>query len=578
MHQSSRSAGGLALQGLGVVGLVLLAAVAACGDGDSSGEPSQDAGAVTPNDSGTNPNPNDAGIAPNDSGVIPEPTTYTIGGTVTGLAPSTGDAGLADAGQGALVLQNGSEKITVSKNGAFAFTTKGTSGAGFEVVVSAQPDNPVQTCTVSGGKGTIATGNVTSVTVNCDTKKLTIGGHVTGLVGGGLKLRVNDTEDVSIAVVDGTYAFPSSLASGATYSVTVKANPTNRWQNCTLVNATGQVDDTNVTNIDVTCVDQTFTVSGTLTGVTTADLVMKNTYSGGGGPETINPAANAPTFAFVQPVRSGETFAVSTSGPYHCDITGGAATMAGANVTDVAVACTPSTFDYAFTGAPQSFVVPAWATSLDVVLEGAQGGSDFAGSVNYGGKVTATVAVTPGETLSLYVGGQPASITGGYNGGGNGESGGRGGGGATDLRRGATLADRFLVAGGGGGGGFWAGVNLEIVGGVGGDLTGGSGYRVPDYASNPGGQGATQSASGTGTCVSYDNPAMSGGLGFGGAPAGCGCQGYGGGGGYYGGAGSGNCRGGGGGSGFAAAVGVANVVHTAGGASPGNGRIHIDAK
>ncbi len=282
-----------------------------------------------------------------------------------------------------------------------------------------------------------------------------------------------------------------------------------------------------------------------------------------------HPAANATTFAFLQPVRSGQTFAVTAGGTYHCSVTGGAATMAGANVSDVAVACTPATFDYAFTGAAQSFVVPAWATALDVVLEGAQGGTDFAGSTNYGGKVTATVTVTPGETLSLFVGGQPGDTNGGYNGGGNGESGGRGGGGATDLRRGATLADRLLVAGGGGGAGYWASASLEVVGGAGGGLTGGSGYRVPDFASNPGGEGATQTGSGNGTCISFNNPAVSGGLGYGGAPSGCGCQGYGGGGGYYGGAGSGNCRGGGGGSGFAAAVGVTNVVQTPGGATPG---------
>jgi hypothetical protein len=74
---------------------------------------------------------------------------------------------------------------------------------------------------------------------------------------------------------------------------------------------------------------------------------------------------------------------------------------------------------------------------------------------------------------------------------------------------------------------------------------------------------------------------VSGGLGFGGTTAGknCGCNGYGGGGGYYGGAASGNCRGGGGGSAFTApAANATNIVHTAGGAAPGNGRATITLK
>lgn len=236
-------------------------------------------------------------------------------------------------------------------------------------------------------------------------------------------------------------------------------------------------------------------------------------------------------------------------------------------------AATGCTYDFGYTGNEQTFIVPSGITSIAVVLEGAQGGTDNAAIQNYGGKVSATLAVSLNELLYLYVGGQPAGEAGGYNGGGAGDNGGKGGGGATDIRRaGNGLADRILVAGGGGGGGKWS--NLDVVGGKGGGLDGQAGFRAPN---DPGGKGGTQVGSGTGTCVSFDVATVSGALGVGGTTVGknCGCLGFGGGGGYYGGAASGNCRGGGGGSAFTAAQGVTNVVHELGGAAPGNGHIRI---
>ncbi|CAN5365126.1 hypothetical protein BH09BAC5_BH09BAC5_12970 [soil metagenome] len=203
-----------------------------------------------------------------------------------------------------------------------------------------------------------------------------------------------------------------------------------------------------------------------------------------------------------------------------------------------------------YTGAMQTYVVPAGVTTLTLETWGAQGGANWVNNVNFGGYAKADFSVTPGETLYIFAGQQPNGITGGFNGGGNGEAAGQGGGGASDVRQGGmTLNDRIIVAGGGGGAGYWS--NLHVVGGVGGGSTGGDGYRDPSYASNPGGRGGTQTAGGAdGTCASLNNTICAGGFGFGGIPVSCGCEGYGGGGGWYGGAGSGNCRGGGGGSGY----------------------------
>ena len=62
------------------------------------------------------------------------------------------------------------------------------------------------------------------------------------------------------------------------------------------------------------------------------------------------------------------------------------------------------TFDY--TGAPQNFVVPDGVTQLDVQAWGARGGNGLMGEGGLGGFIRTTLAVTPFETLHVYVGGR----------------------------------------------------------------------------------------------------------------------------------------------------------------------------
>lgn len=240
--------------------------------------------------------------------------------------------------------------------------------------------------------------------------------------------------------------------------------------------------------------------------------------------------------------------------------------------TVAAINCPTGNQTFSFTGAAQSFTVPSCVNSIVVDVRGAQGGSGYGPNTNYGGRVVCTLAVTPGEVLQINVGGQGGQSQGGWNGGGAGDAAGYGGGGASDIRRGGTsLNDRVVVAGGGGGGGFWSG--SEVVGGKGGGLVGQAGFRAPNSA---GGDGGTQSGSGTGTCSSTNNPIVSGGFGFGGTTVGnnCGCEGYGGGSGWYGGAASGNCRGGGGGSSYTDPNIATGVQHTQG-SQVGNGSVTV---
>jgi hypothetical protein len=251
------------------------------------------------------------------------------------------------------------------------------------------------------------------------------------------------------------------------------------------------------------------------------------------------------------------------------------------------------TFD--FTGAEQQFIVPAGVTQVTIQAWAAQGGAGQqvaggSGDGGNGGFVQATIAVTPGGTLFIYVGGRGGNGVGtvggagGFNSGGRGGDGsfpgaGGGGGGASDVRRGGnTLNDRVVVAGAGGGGGS---IVAGGDGGGGGDLSGGNGSNATTGAT--GGGGGTQAAGGTGGAggVPAGPAGVAGGLGSGGAGGtGSAVGGGGGGSGFFGGGGGqgasfgeGSSGGGGGGSSFTI-PGATGVIHQQG-ARTGDGQVVI---
>lgn len=257
---------------------------------------------------------------------------------------------------------------------------------------------------------------------------------------------------------------------------------------------------------------------------------------------------------------------------------------------------TTCTITFAFTGDYYAWTVPSGTSSLTVDAKGAKGGkgmnSGSTATPGNGGRVQATLSVTPGSSLYLYVGGQGSSATtsgstgtGGWNGGGRGGVGngtgwsGGGGGGASDVRTAAGNLNTRLIVAGGGGGSSCDFCNANDNGGDGGGLTGLSGTT---YLGHSGGGGGTQSSGGLGT-TTYTGWAVSqaGSLGLGGhahvndvtTPSSSINGGGGGGGGYYGG-GGGTWRGGGGGSSYTDPVKASNVTHTQGG-NAGDGTISI---
>ncbi|NUM51639.1 MAG: T9SS type A sorting domain-containing protein [Flavobacteriales bacterium] len=266
-----------------------------------------------------------------------------------------------------------------------------------------------------------------------------------------------------------------------------------------------------------------------------------------------------------------------------------------------------------YTGSMQYYVVPQCVDTITIHSWGAEGANAVDKLPNNtvagkGGYASGKLAVSPGDSIWVFVGGQGnINGNGGWNGGGNGGYGSPGGscfggnagggGGASDIRvNGKLLNNRILVAGGGGGSGrdYCNGSCQPCgCGGSGGDSGGNTGvngnaayncgFSYPGQGINFGG-GGTQGAGGTaGPCDnSGPNVGTVGAIGVGGNGAG-GTQdvaGGGGGGGYYGGGGGGGAQngsgvgGGGGAGGSSYIVGVINGA-TLPGVRSGNGMVVI---
>ena len=226
-----------------------------------------------------------------------------------------------------------------------------------------------------------------------------------------------------------------------------------------------------------------------------------------------------------------------------------------------------TTYSTATGNSYETFVVPDGVTVLLIKVWGAGGGvSNTETSSNQmygggGGYAQCDVAVTPGESLRIYVGQPGSSCSGSYY------SPGASGGGYSGVFRSTTP---LAIAGAGGGGSVFGfgGAGETWFAGNGGAETGGNGQtKNQSVYTFTGGRGGTQSAGGASVCTTYSSSTWScsvagsslqGGAGgsrgstgalAGGAPGGGNSGGYttsgsqrnagggGGGGGYYGGSG-----------------------------------------
>ena len=278
--------------------------------------------------------------------------TYTVGGTVSKL-------------NGSLVLQNNNgDNLTVAVNGAFNFATAVSYGNPYSVTVLTQP--PGQTCSVSTGAGTVSGGNVTNVVVVCSTDAYSVGGNVSGLTGS-VVLQDNNGDNLSVNA-NGAITFATMVAFGSPYSVTVLTQPVG--QSCSLASNTGTMGTAAVTNVAITCVNNSYTIGGTVSKLN-GSLVLQDNNG-----DNLTVAVNG-AFNFATAVSYGNPYSVTVftqPAGQVCSVVSGSGS-ATANVTNVAIACASQ-----MGGAMQGTALNLVSTSVVSTLAGSGGAGSLDGT------------------------------------------------------------------------------------------------------------------------------------------------------------------------------------------------------
>src|SRR5437773_11875856 len=152
------------------------------------------------------------------------------------------------------------------------------------------------------------------------------------------------------------------------------------------------------------------------------------TFQGGAGNEPLTAASAAPRRARRLAVAAVALVVSALATPLA--LPGAASAAPSCQPSGAQIVCT-----FAYTGAAQTWTVPAGVTQATFDLYGAAGGTRAAPAAGLGGRATATIAVTAGDTLQVNVGGRGGNGPqgdGGFNGGGSATGGaGAGGGGGT---------------------------------------------------------------------------------------------------------------------------------------------------
>jgi hypothetical protein len=302
---------------------------------------------------------------------------YHVTGTVTGLT-----------GSGLVLRNNGTYDVIINSNGPFDFGPDFANGTPYDVEVLTQPNNG-QICAVSNGSGTIS-GTDAQVSVDCVALEYTVGGTVSGL-DGTLVLQNNGLDDLTLTG-NGDFTFATPVTDGGAYLISVLTQPAQ--QTCEVSNASGAMAGADVTDVQVSCTDNSYLIGVSVSGLGAAGLVLQNNgaddliITGNGG------------FAFATPVTHGGAYLVSVlthPAQQTCEVSNASGTVAGANVTDVQVSCTDNSYFIggSVTGLDGELVLQN--NGADDLSISSNGGFVFAQPLLHGSPYQVTVAVLPNE-------------------------------------------------------------------------------------------------------------------------------------------------------------------------------------
>ncbi|MEE4203257.1 MAG: choice-of-anchor U domain-containing protein [Halieaceae bacterium] len=204
---------------------------------------------------------------------------------------------------------------------------------------------PTNLCAVGTSSGVSGTGDWTwtcqgvngGASANCSAAILTntVGGNASGIANGqSVVLQNNGGDDLTVSS-NGAFTFATAINSGADYSVTVLTQPAN--QTCLVTGGSGTNPGVDVTSVTVSCVTDTYSIGGTLSGLAAGESVVLQNNAG----DDLTVSASG-AFTFATEIASGTDYAVTVlTQPtgQTCAVTNGSGSNVTADVTNVGLAC-----------------------------------------------------------------------------------------------------------------------------------------------------------------------------------------------------------------------------------------------
>ncbi len=237
----------------------------------------------------------------------------------------------------------------------------------------------------------------------------TLGGTIAGLGANSGLVLANGGTTFTVAASATSFTFPTPLASGTAYAVSVQSAPAGLT--CTVAGGTGTLT-ANVTNVVVTCADNAYTVGGTIalaagsSATSVSGLVLAN------GSDVYSVPAGATTFTMptlvayqssyqvvVKTQPTGMSCAVTPSTP---------STMPAANVTTVKVTCTDQPYTI---GGTVTINGPTGVTLSDqgLVIDNTSNGDSYTFSTN-ASAFTMPMSVPYASAYALTIASQPTGL------------------------------------------------------------------------------------------------------------------------------------------------------------------------
>lgn len=168
-----------------------------------------------------------------------------------------------------------------------------------------------------------------------------VGGTLSGLAPGNrLTLQNNGGDDLVVAA-NGGFTFATAVPFGSPYGIRVLAQSLSPNQACTVTGGSGTVSDTDVMDIKVECRLNTYTIGGTVAGLPDGGQVVLRNNNG----DDLTVGANG-KFVFSRALPDGGAYRVSIHSrrlkpKWSCEVENASGSLAGSDVSNVAVFCFP---------------------------------------------------------------------------------------------------------------------------------------------------------------------------------------------------------------------------------------------